>query len=413
MRGADRLKRIGIDVFGTSVEPDKKSAAQLAMSELYIKFEAIQDDLAAMMASISTDYRKIMQEEGMEDSDGGEAMSSYDENFFKWSYEFDKFDKTSSRVKFFFATIPQLEFTDDTKTKYKFALNSLGMPQFIPMNYVYNEILSSLWDVDTVDEVVSRLSKLAMDDPMYSVVLNNLRHVIKGVKNSDGSTNADNEALLAQLMTTIRSNRHTFMLLKSVSDPTGVYNITLQRSDADYNARVFPTQWSQVLAKGGSDVLKVDKTGRIMINPNNKAAADTFMKIAVLFNDLQNATSSVNNGVGNIVIPQFNPQYNYDDEYGNTTIEDVQFEEEVLTDISDPKQCEKAKAAIVNCLNQIGINIHIEELDYMLRHKYGSSDIEGLKMMLHSVDQRDSIGSFVFFLNTIVKNGKLNIDESG
>lgn len=195
-RGADTLKRFGFDVFGTEVEPDKKSAVQLAMTEMLVKFDAVADDLASMMATISTDYRKVMQDDGREDADGGESQSSYDENFLKWSYEFDKFDKTTSRVKFFFATVPDSEYVDDTKIKQKFATNSLGMPQFIPMNYVFNEVLSNLWDVDTIEEAIGRLTALAMDDPMYAHILRNLRQVIKSRLNHDGTVNADAEALL-------------------------------------------------------------------------------------------------------------------------------------------------------------------------------------------------------------------------
>lgn len=123
-------------------------------------------------------------------------------------------------------------------TGWEFATNSLGLPQLVPMNYVFNEVLSNLWDIDTVEEAIGRLSTLAIDDPMYSIILGNLRKIVAG------KDKADNEALLAQLMSTIRSNRHTFMLLRAVQNPEGLYDLVVQRSDADYNARVFPIQWS-------------------------------------------------------------------------------------------------------------------------------------------------------------------------
>lgn len=61
MRGADKLSAKGFDIFGKNVDPEKRSAAQLAMTEMYVRFDAIADDIAAMLAAISTDYRKIMQ----------------------------------------------------------------------------------------------------------------------------------------------------------------------------------------------------------------------------------------------------------------------------------------------------------------------------------------------------------------
>lgn len=409
-RGADRLKSLGFDIFGTEVNSTEKSAAQLAMTELVVKFDSVADDFAARMASISTDYRKVMQNEGREDADGGESQSSYDENFMKWSYEFNRFDKTTSRVKFFFATIPDFQYTDEDRSTIKYATNSLGLPQLVPMNYVFNEVLSNLWDVDTIEEVVSRLSTLAIEDPMYAIILNNLQRVINGRINKDGSLNADNEALLAQLMSTIRSNRHTFMLLRSVSKPEGVYDLVIQRSDADYNARVFPIQWSQVLAKGGSSTLKLDKHGKVIFNPDSADAVHNFRAIALLFKQLIDAVSSVNNGVGFVGMPSL---YEYEDTMGNKTKEVAYIEGRYAEDLTDPKQCKIIKNLIVEGLNSIGINIHTEEFDYMLRNKYGSSDWEALRQMVQSTDETDSINSFLYFLQNITKNGKLNINENG
>ena len=412
-RGADKLKEKGFDIFGTDVEPTEKTAAQLAMTEMMVKFDAIADDLAAMMANISTDYRKVMQQEGRDDLDGGEASSSYDENFFKWSYEFNKFDKTTSRVKFFFATLLDLQYADDSHTTFKYATNGIGLPQFIPMNYVFNEVLSQLWDVDTIDEVIYRLSNLAMQDPMYAQILVNLRKVINGLTNEDGTTNADNEALLAQLMTTIRSNRHTFMLLRSVESAKGVYDLVLQRSDADYNARVFPLQWSQVLAKGGSETLKLDKYGKVVFNPNNREAVNTFSRISKLFREVKDAVSSGTGSV-KVSIPQYvYPEYEYEDSLGNRNVSSAYFQDEVVEDITDPKGCEKVKIALVDAFNRIGINMHKEEFEYMLTHKYGSSDWTALQQMMQSTDRTDSIGSFIYFLDNIVRDGKLNLNEAG
>lgn len=73
------------------------------------------------------------------------------------------------------------------------------------------------------------------------------------------------------------------MLAKAVANAEGVYTINMQTSDADYNAREYPIQWSQVLSKGGSDVLKVNENGQLIFNPKNPDAAITFQKISRLF----------------------------------------------------------------------------------------------------------------------------------
>jgi hypothetical protein len=96
---------------------------------------------------------------------------------------------------------------------------------------------------------------------MWKIMHDRITDLIRRRENSKGESNADIEALLTQLMNTIRSNRHTFMLAKAVENNGGTYTITMQTSDADYNAREYPIQWSQVLAKGGSEVLKVNENG--------------------------------------------------------------------------------------------------------------------------------------------------------
>ena len=153
MKGAERLKAEGYDIFGTDVDPEMKSPGQLAMSEMYLNLDEVSDDIAAMFAVISTDYKKLKREEKEEDLDGDETSiaSAWDENFFKWDYEFSRFDKSTSRVKYFFSSIPDMEY--DENMNFVLSRNSLGMPQMLPMKYVFNEVLSQLWDIDTLDEL--------------------------------------------------------------------------------------------------------------------------------------------------------------------------------------------------------------------------------------------------------------------
>lgn len=425
MRGADRLVKLGYDIFGTQVEPETKTIGQLAMSELYSKFEAVSDDIASMFAAVSTDYKKVRQEETQEDLDGDEISiaSAWDDNFFKWDYEFSRFDKTSSRVKYFFASIPDMKYNENGG--FELQRNSLGMPQMLSMKYVFNEVLSALWDIDTLDELVSRVSDLALTDPMWAVISRNLQNVINGREN-----NADKEALLTQLMNTIRSNRHTFMIAKAVSDAEGFYTINMQTSDADYNAREYPIQWSQVLSKGGSEVLKINKEGQIVFNPKNPEAAIAFMKISRLFDfsriegnteyvGLKQILSDIPSKYQKVMVMwdvigteeyQF-LEYSDSEMIQSSPKQKRRYITRKVTDLNDPKQLRKVKEKIVEALNAIGINIHIEEFDYMLRHKYGSTDVDALKQMVNSTDEADSMGSFMYFLNTISNGKTLNIAE--
>ena len=427
MRGADRLAKLGYDIFGTTVDPGDKTPGQLVMSELYSKFEAVSDDIASMFAAVSTDYKKVRQDETQEDLDGDEESiaSAWDENFFKWDYEFSRFDKTSSRVKYFFASIPDMKY--DESGRMVLQRNSLGMPQMLPMKYVFNEVLSALWDIDTLDELVGRVKDLAKEDPMWLVISKNLDKIIKTREND-----ADKEALLTQLMNTIRSNRHTFMLAKAVANAEGVYTINMQTSDADYNAREYPIQWSQVLSKGGSDVLKVNENGQLIFNPKNPDAAITFQKISRLFDFSRQAEDVEYVGLKQMLseAPSKKPkvmvlwditgteEYQFL-EYSDDKLSGVQqkakraFINRKATNLNDPAQLRKVKDKIVEALNAIGINMHIEEFDYMLKHKYGSTDVDALRQMVNSTDETDSMSSFLYFLNTISNGKSLNIQTDG
>ena len=436
MRGAERLKDEGYDIFGTDVEPDMKSPGQLAMSEMYINLDKVSDDIAAMFASISTDYKKLKREEKEEDLDGDEISiaSAWDENFFKWDYEFSRFDKSTSRVKYFFSSIPDMEYDEDMN--FILSRNSLGMPQMLPMKYVFNETLSHLWDIDTLDELTQRLAKLSSQNPMWKIINDRVLDLLKRRTDSKGKPDADVEALLTQLMNTIRSNRHTFMLAKAVENAEGLYTISMQTSDADYNAREYPIQWSQILAKGGSEVLKVNKDGQLVFNPKNPEAAIAFKKIAVLFDTKRESKDGSILYVGlkqmlsdtptekpkqMLIWDIFGTEPYEFAEYSGINLENSLANRKIvrnyttskITDLNDPKQLAKVKEAICEALSAIGINMHVQEFDYMLSHKYGSTDADALRMMINSTDQSDSIGSFLFFLNTISNGKKLNIDNEG
>lgn len=412
--GADKLKKFGFDIFG---QDGSRTAGQEAMKEFYDKFYAASDDIAARFSQISTDYIKNFEESERDKLDGDEesiGSANYEEQI-RPSYEFSRFDKSSSRVKFFFSLIPQLEYTNEGKLK--FVTNSLGMPRLVPMNYVFNEVLINLCDVDTLDELTARLSNLAKTDPIFQIIYKNISNIIS-TRVVDGKVDADKEALLAQLVTTIRANRHTFMIVRT-EEVNGVYNIYLQTSDADYNAKFYPMQWSQILAKGGTEILKTDNYGRIIFNPNNKYASQMFSKVGKFFNK-----SEKKDNITEVGLKQMLSSYALEGGKGyqmtvkvidteNSTQDAIVRKDYVITNLKDQQQCNIIKDKIVEALNLVGIRFTSDEFEYMLKHKYGSSDWEALSRMVNSTNEKDSMTSFLNFLETISSNGKLNIDNEG
>jgi len=97
-----------------------------------------------------------------------------------------------------------------------------------------------------MSELKARLEYFAKEDPLYR----RLHTAITRIESSaytiqDGvvTRNSDQEALLVQLMNVIRSNKHNFDIARSITtnNGNGMHRITIQTTDADYNATFYPT----------------------------------------------------------------------------------------------------------------------------------------------------------------------------
>lgn len=421
--GIDKLLKLGYDIIGQNTE--NPTVGQLAMRELYEKFdnEFLRDDLANQISIISTDYRKEIEDESIENAQGDSEdvkQSSIGEHT-RASYEFSRFTKTSSRVRFFFATIPDSEYVN-VKTvdsngnpivvrKSRLALNDYGMPTFIPVKVMFNEFLNNFYDIDTYQELEDRMSKLAKDDPSYSTLLSAIRKMYKSiytVENGKIVRNSDQEALFSQIFNIVRSHKHKFMLAKANTQNgiNGTYTIVMQSTDTEYNAHFYPTMWNQMLVNGGTIAVKISKTGKRIYNPNIKGSEYIFGEIANLF-DLAPKTVTTQSGQYRIVgIRQWlnnaltsTPQNDF---YLPIKVNgQLQFYNNPV----DPSQFEIVKDKIIQALNMIGINFTLPELNYMLIHKYGSNDYKALAKMFNSSNKNDSMTSFLQFLRD-VQNSK-------
>lgn len=415
--GTEKMKKFGFDVFGKDGE--QKTAIQLAMQEIYDKWYAVQDDIAAEFAKIGTDYIKQREEENRENADSDEegiGSAAIGEHI-KESYEFNPFESTTARVRFFFATIPDVRKTKDGK--FRFHVNDLGLPHLIPVDYAFNDSLATLCHVDSLDEFVQTLNTLASMDPMYKIILKNINEILNR-RVVNGKVDADIEAFLTQLMTTIRKNRYQFMIVRSITDwKDGGFRLSLETSDAQYNARYYPLQWSQVLSKGGTQILKVNENGQLVFNPNQPAAAQMFYRISKLFSYEQKNGDKTIAGLKQMLSEigmQKNSGYymtvNVVDEE-KTTADKIAYKKVTIDNLSDNVQLQIIKDKIVEALNYIGINMHSDEFDYMLKQKYGSTDVSALRSMFESKDRKDSMESFIYFLENISDGRKLNLSLDG
>ena len=423
LAGAEKIKKYNIDVFGDSSEIP--TVGQLAMKELYDNFDkdAIRDDIASDISFISTDFAKQFEEDSVIDAQSDDVTNANIGEHTRSSYEFSRFEKTSSRVRFFFATIPDTKYekvveklpngTEQVKMKVVLATNEFGLPQYAPVHAVFNEFLNLFHSVDTLSELEARLEYFAKEDPLYE----RLYKAFKKVKDSayvikDGvlTRNSDQEALLVQLMNVIRSNKHKFDIARSTvnSNGFGMYRITIQTTDADYNATFYPTQWNQMLVNGGTPILKVLSDGSLQFNKNIPGIENTFSKIADVLSHPSSIKVAENGASYNDVgIKEWLVNASVGGEQNMFLKLKVGGKPVYYNNPMNPEQLEVVKDKIVEIFNVLGIQISADEFNYMLRNKYGSTDYQALTKMFVSTSKQDSMSSFLQFLRDVSQGGKL------
>lgn len=418
--GIEKLAKLGYDILGEKATVP--TIGQLAMREMYENFniDEIRDDIANDLSIISTDYQKIAEEESIEDAQSGDVVGASIGEHTRASYEFSRFDKTSSRVRFFFATIPDTVYKDITvmedgkpvvKKVPTLALNEFGLPKYVPVNSVFNEVLNLFHDIDTIDELKERLQYFAKEGSIYDTIYrklfgkNGVYTKTYKVVNGQVVRNSDNEALLSQLMNVIRSNRHNFDIVRSETrnGAYGSYTIIIQPSGMDYNASFYPTQWNEMLVNGGTPILKIAADGSLYFN----TSPDIFKRIADIFDHAATIKTAENGAQYNDVgIKQWLNNAFIKDKKQLYLRLNVGGKWGYYTDPNDSAQLDVVKDKIIQALNLVGVQFNIQELNYMLMHKYGSTGADALLRMFNSTAIEDSMTSFLQFLRNASVNGK-------
>lgn len=444
-KGVESLYKSGLDILGHG---EYKTPAQLGMGEILEKFDAVElrRDMASRISSISTDFHERIERDSRDASDAGSSVGNDIGEHTRQCFEFSRFDKSSSRVKFFFSTIADCELkplTEKGKLVYKDGLvqykvinklNKYGLPQYVPMNIAYNMILNLCHDCENVQQLLDTLRNASMSNGLFYVAYTKLKALKQKVDKGD----ADAEALFVQLVSNIRSNKYNFDIVRSQYNkelakseaPFGLYKLTLTPSGTEYSAREYSLQWSAQLANGGTDLVSIDQYGRRVLNPRNSNAGTMFTSIADMIDSNKQVTLK-NGQVANIVglkqwvawraswphtgrpkgeIYLF-PVRQYNAKKSKETGKPV-YEIKYLDSPGRKDDFDMALDRLVSGLNAVGINITRPVFDWILFNKYGSVNYKALNQMLSSTNIEDSPTSFLQFLRDISKNGKLNVDDN-
>lgn len=444
-KGVESLYKSGLDILGHG---EYKTPAQLGMGEILEKFDAVElrRDMASRISSISTDFHERIERDSRDASDAGSSVGNDIGEHTRQCFEFSRFDKSSSRVKFFFSTIADCELkplTEKGKLVYKDGLvqykvinklNKYGLPQYVPMNIAYNMILNLCHDCENVQQLLDTLRNASMSNGLFYVAYTKLKALKQKVDKGD----ADAEALFVQLVSNIRSNKYNFDIVRSQYNkelakseaPFGLYKLTLTPSGTEYSAREYSLQWSAQLANGGTDLISIDQYGRRVLNPRNRNASTMFTSIADMIDSNKQVTLK-NGQVANIVgLKQWVawraswsntgrpkgevylfPVRQYNAKKSKETGKPV-YEIKYLDSPGRKDDFDMALDRLVSGLNAVGINITRPVFDWILFNKYGSVNYKALNQMLSSTNIEDSPTSFLQFLRDISKNGKLNVDDN-
>ena len=444
-KGVESLYESGLDILGHG---EYKTPAQLGMGEILEKFDAVElrRDMASRISSISTDFHERIERDSRDASDAGSSVGNDIGEHTRQCFEFSRFDKSSSRVKFFFSTIADCELkplTEKGKLVYKDGqvqykvinkLNKYGLPQYVPMNIAYNMILNLCHDCENVQQLLDTLRNASMFNGLFYVAYTKLKALKQKVDKGD----ADAEALFVQLVSNIRSNKYNFDIVRSQYNkelakseaPFGLYKLTLTPSGTEYSAREYSLQWSAQLANGGTDLISIDQYGRRVLNPRNSNASTMFTSIADMFDSNKQVTLK-NGQVANIVgLKQWVawraswphtgrpkgevylfPVRQYNAKKSKETGKPV-YEIKYLDSPGRKDDFDMALDRLVSGLNAVGISITRPVFDWILFNKYGSVNYKALNQMLSSTNIEDSPTSFLQFLRDISKNEKLNVDDN-
>lgn len=425
LKGAQRLADAGNDILGINLSEDQRSEGQKALFELIDNLDNIQFklDLANSIKAISTNFEQVESEEADNDADAGDTYSINQsiEGHIKDAVEFDPFEKTSQQVRFFFATIPNQKWSYTpsiqngkvklVRTKEQ-VFNEYGLPEFIPVRDAYNKFINTVHNVDTLDELIDTLNKKAQIEPFYETIAENIKAVMDKRMSYDGDSvkyDIDAENLLVQIMAQARSNKYNMITMMSSSAREGVdttfgkYKIRVMPTGVEYQARNTAISWSSNFANGGTNLVKITKVGKRVINDKDANAASVFSNFSkFLTGTYDNKRLSLKDFIQNAILGKLGLKQYLGLPVGNKIFK--------IQDIDDVSM-QLCKEYIVQQLNSMGINIELNALNYMLVEKYGSAGAEALLKMLTSTNVEDSMNTFIQFLNNIVVNNQLNVTD--
>lgn len=362
----------------------------------YPNFMAIAPEIKKYLTEIMDAYDgKYQHEDDQEDgdvveNDYGKSIERYDRS----SFEFNKLDSVSKPVKFFFATIPYYKFDDEGKLQLDLSKNKYGVPTFMPIQYVYNVLVSKLHDVKNPTDLLNRLQQLSEQSYMYKAVYDKFSRIYNDIYKYDSegelrSINYDKEALMVQIFSALKGHEHNFIIGRSFRNKNGGIEVKISTSNYDRDAVAYPKLWNSFLKSGQTGIVSkvVNKNGMLTLSDTYNANGRT---VKVPTTPKVNALSLTASYFHDLYIGLQNDEA--------SIIKINGFDVSVATN----SDIEVVKDHICERLRMIGITFNKDVLDNMLSSSYGGVGREALKLWL-SQTGKTSILNFINELSSAVQ----------
>lgn len=353
---------------------------------VYPKFVPLIPLINQYISSISTGFTgRIKDIEDEQDSDIDSAVKDNIDKFDKASYEFNPLDQISDRVKLFFGTLSKIKFDENTNS-YKFDITSkLGTPDFYDISNVFTTLSSEVHDLTSIEDLTKKLENMQDRDGMHRQVYRKWKQLCDKVNSDPNDT--DLRQLQVAIAKSLKCHINNYVFCYSYRDPQGNLVSQIKNTEYDRDTVFAPMHWLKNLYNGNTGIFSQtrDIDGNITIAEGVNVNA---------LKNISNLLSSIRS--------QLNVKTSIMSDDNIIQIAGTKL------DLNITQHEEYVKKVFIALLNNIGIPINKEQLDYILTNRYGYSDSEALSMLMNS-NGVDSMTPFLNILGDLItEEGKLN-----
>ena len=141
---------------------------------------------------------------------------------------------------------------------------------------MYNTVLNQVYNCRSLGELISRLETLGQENAKFDIVAKR----IKALKESANKGNVEDATLLTQMMVNLHASKGEYVICKANKDKNG-FNLTIQTTDTDYEARNYRREWSGLFAGGASKYIGQDQDGNYTMKGSFKPSV--FNGLGIMF----------------------------------------------------------------------------------------------------------------------------------